>query len=445
MKYRALILALCFLAFSVCARAQSASMVQIGPLANRPAVGSLWFVTDDGQQRLTFWNGTTWIDVAPGLTSSGLLSVSSHPAMTGDVTTGAGSVATTIGSTKVTNSMLAGSIDLATKVTGILPSADFPALTGDVTTISGAVGTTIANNAVTNAKAAQMATKTYKGRTSAGTGNSEDVAVATLKTDLVLVKADVGLGNVDNVSDANKPISTAEQTALNLKADLASPTFSGTPSLPTGTTGTTQAAADNTTKLATTAFVTTADNLKANLAGPTFTGTPAAPTAAVDTNTTQVATTAFVVGQGYAKLASPTLTGTPAIAAATGTSLTVTGAVTSSGTAGVGYTVGAGGAITQITSKSTAVTLNKITGAVTMNAAALAANTSVSFTVTNSTVAATDVPQVAIKSGATAGSYFVTIGAVAAGSFVVHVRNISAGSLSEAIVINFVVLKGAAS
>lgn len=44
---------------------------------------------------------------------------------------------------------------------------------------------------------------------------------------------------------------------------------------------------------------------------PTFTGTPAAPTAAVDTNTTQLATTAFVVGQGYAKLASPTFTGNP--------------------------------------------------------------------------------------------------------------------------------------
>lgn len=50
------------------------------------------------------------------------------------------------------------------------------------------------------------------------------------------------------------------------------------------------------------------DNLKAS---PTFTGTPAAPTAAVDTNTTQLATTAFVIGQAYAKLASPALTGTP--------------------------------------------------------------------------------------------------------------------------------------
>lgn len=40
-----------------------------------------------------------------------------------------------------------------------------------------------------------------------------------VKTDLSLTKTDVGLGNVDNTSDANKPVSTAQQTALNLKAD----------------------------------------------------------------------------------------------------------------------------------------------------------------------------------------------------------------------------------
>lgn len=77
-------------------------------------------------------------------------------------------------------------------------------------------------------------------------------------------------------------------------APLASPTFTGNPSLPTGTSGVTQTAGDNTTKLATTAFVTTADNLKANLASPALTGTPTAPTASTATNTTQIATTAYV-------------------------------------------------------------------------------------------------------------------------------------------------------
>lgn len=55
------------------------------------------------------------------------------------------------------------------------------------------------------------------------------------------------------------------------------------------------------------------DTTRAPLASPTFTGTPLSTTAAVDTNTTQIATTAYVVGQGYAKLASPTFTGTPTL------------------------------------------------------------------------------------------------------------------------------------
>lgn len=59
----------------------------------------------------------------------------------------------------------------------------------------------------------------------------------------------VGLGNVDNTADANKPVSTAQQTALDLKADLAGPTFTGVPSAPTAALGT------NTTQIATTAFV----------------------------------------------------------------------------------------------------------------------------------------------------------------------------------------------
>lgn len=89
-------------------------------------------------------------------------------------------------------------------------------------------------------------------------------------------KNTVGLGNVDNTSDANKPISTATQTALNLKANLASPTFTGTVS------GITKAMVglgnvDNTSdasKPVSTATQTALD-LKANFASPTFTGTVA--------------------------------------------------------------------------------------------------------------------------------------------------------------------------
>ena len=125
---------------------------------------------------------------------------------------------------------------LALKAPLVSPSFTTPALgtpaSGVMTNVTGLPTAGLVNNAVTNAKAAQMATKTYKGRTSALTGDAEDVAVATLKTDLVLVKGDVGLGNVDNTTDAGKPVSTAQQTALDLKANLASPTFTGTVVLP---------------------------------------------------------------------------------------------------------------------------------------------------------------------------------------------------------------------
>ncbi|WP_218026536.1 hypothetical protein, partial [Flavobacterium flevense] len=80
-------------------------------------------------------------------------------------------------------------------------------------------------------------------------------------------KTMIGLSNADDTSDLNKPISTATQTALDLKAPIESPTFTGTPSLPTGTIGVTQTAGNNTTALATTAFVTSANATNANLTG----------------------------------------------------------------------------------------------------------------------------------------------------------------------------------
>lgn len=104
-------------------------------------------------------------------------------------------------------------------------------------------------------------------------------------------------------------------TADNLKANLVSPIFTGTPLAPTATTN------DSTAALATTAFVTTADNLKANILSPTFTGNPTLPTGTIATtqnansNTTQIATTAFVTTADNLKanLVSPIFTGTPTL------------------------------------------------------------------------------------------------------------------------------------
>ena len=103
-------------------------------------------------------------------------------------------------------------------------------------------------------------------------------------------------------------------------ATKASPTFTGTVVVPTATAG------DNSTAAASTAFVATSF---APLASPTLTGTPAAPTAAANTNTTQIATTAFVMTEigDYATLAAPALTGN-----ATAVNLTLSGNLVVNGT-----------------------------------------------------------------------------------------------------------------
>lgn len=136
-----------------------------------------------------------------------------------------------------------------------------------------------------------------------------------------------------------------------------------------------------------------------------------------------------------------------------GKALDISGATTAAAVTGtdvlasstLGYKVGSGGTVTQATNKTTAVTLNKISGEIVMNAEALADDATAAFTLTNSTIAATDVVIVNVASVGTAGAYQVTVGAVAAGSCSISVLNVSGGSLSEAIKLNFAVIKAVAS
>lgn len=121
--------------------------------------------------------------------------------------------------------------------------------------------------------------------------------------------------------------------------------------------------------------------------------------------------------------------------------LTSTGLFTVTG--GIGYKSGGGGTVTQLTSKSTGVTLNKPSGQVTMNNAALAAGAKVSFVVTNSTVGANDGVLVWIVSGGTANAYRAEVTAIGSGSFTATVENITGGSLSEAPIIGFALMKAA--
>lgn len=113
-----------------------------------------------------------------------------------------------------------------------------------ITFSQGAVGVA----SVTNAMLADMAQATFKMRADGdGTGVPIDGTATQARTALSIT-------NVDNTSDANKPVSTATQTALDLKAPLASPVFTGMPAAPTAALGT------DTTQLATTAFVQDAVN-----------------------------------------------------------------------------------------------------------------------------------------------------------------------------------------
>jgi hypothetical protein len=106
----------------------------------------------------------------------------------------------------------------------------------------------------------------------------------------------------------------------------------------------------------------------------------------------------------------------------------------------LGYTTAAQGTVTQETSKSTAVTLNKSAGQITMNAATLNATTNVTFTLNNSTIGPKDVTILNVAAGATAGAYNCWISSKGTGTCTITVRNISGGNLSEAVVINFAVI-----
>lgn len=118
-----------------------------------------------------------------------------------------------------------------------------------------------------------------------------------------------------------------------------------------------------------------------------------------------------------------------------------------SGTAWVnaplGLPAGTGSTVTQLTSKTTGVTIDALTGQITTNNSALAAGFGNTFTVTNSTVTATDSIITNIVSGAAiANRYHVQAHNMTAGTFDVSIRNLSGVSLSEAVVISYLILRG---
>jgi len=106
----------------------------------------------------------------------------------------------------------------------------------------------------------------------------------------------------------------------------------------------------------------------------------------------------------------------------------------------LGYTPAAQGTVTQATSKSTAVTLNKSAGRITMNNASLGATTNVSFTLNNNLISSNDVLILNIAAGATAASYNLWVDSLGAGTASITLRNTTAGALAEAVGINFAII-----
>jgi hypothetical protein len=134
-------------------------------------------------------------------------------------------------------------------------------------------------------------------------------------------------------------------------------------------------------------------------------------------------------------------TGSPAL-----TALTATGNIRITGTGILGYSAGSGGAVTQLTSKTTGVTLDKSNGKITMEAAtAIGAGASAVFTLTNNFIGVTSTIIGNIATGGTANAYTIDVLTVAVGSVGLRVTNITAGSLSEAVVVSFAIIRAVAA
>ena len=137
------------------------------------------------------------------------------------------------------------------------------------------------------------------------------------------------------------------------------------------------------------------------------------------------------------------------------TNIVTTGNITSTGTLGiqstgagkVGYGTGTGGTVTQLTNKSTGVTLDKQSGEITTSNATLNGDASVTFALTNSTIANTDVMIINHVSGGTLGRYTFTP-ACNNGSANITIHNVvggGGGAEGAALVLRYVVIKGATS
>lgn len=155
-------------------------------------------------------------------------------------------------------------------------------------------------------------------------------------------------------------------------------------------------------------------------------------------------TQANAMPASFASSVSTALASPPAIGGTTPNAVTATTVSVKSGT--LGYGAGAGGTVTQATSKATPVTINKASGQVTMHNAALAGGTSASFYISNSlATAANGVVTTFVSGGAIDYSKYLITAEAAAGKIYINVRNLTGTSYAEALVFTYQLITGATS
>lgn len=345
------------------ATAPNASPAVGGQTGN--SVGEIWLDTTGGGYVVKIYDGTAWrSEVGQFVDSTG-------DTMTGSLTFAPGVGLIFEGATDdafettltVEDPTADNTITLPNRTGTVITSAD----TGTITSTMIADGTIVngdisASAAIVDTKLATISTADKVSLSALNIDGATDIGAPLADVDLFVVD-DGGAGTnrkaaVTRITDYafSKISGDITATSAGVTSIKSSVALSGVPTAPTAAVDT------NTTQLATTAFVLAqaagtapvmngtaavgtstryarqdhvhpTDTSRAPLASPALTGTPTAPTAAVDTNTTQLATTAYVVGQGYLKsatasstyapLASPSLTGTPvAPTASAGTNTT---------------------------------------------------------------------------------------------------------------------------
>jgi hypothetical protein len=331
---------------------------------------------------------------------------------------------------------------------------------GDITVSASGATWTVDNGAITLAKQADVATATVFYRKTAGTGAPEVQSLATLKTDLDLSGTNTGdqdlsgLASTGAIGSTGITMSTArllgrstastgavEEITLGTNLSFSGTTLNaeggGGGATPAGSAGQIQVhdGQDPAGLGAVTGFKWDSVGAKLDVPGDIN----------LDDGGSFQTTLQLVTPTAARTITFPDATGTVGLVAGSTGQLVFnldgaySGGPLYDNTKGtLGYT--AGGTFTQASNKSTGVTLEGASGRITLNAAALAANTTVSFTLTNTSITANDLLLLNHVSGGTAGAYTLN-GQAGAGTASINVRNVTGGSLSEAIVIGFAVLK----